>query len=73
MYDVDITPESIVVSLNGDMVMTLREGNTLLIGLSYENINRHDSMRAQDFIHGVLMGVNHVALTGKLPAIVALN
>lgn len=70
MYQVEVTSESVVVSLNGEMVMTLCEGNTLLIGLTYENLCNHDSMRAQDFIDGVLMGINHVAFTGKLPRVV---
>ena len=34
MYQVEATKEQLTVSLNGECVMTLREGNTLLIGLT---------------------------------------
>ena len=65
----EATKEQLTVSLNGERIVTLREGNALLIGWTYESLSRHDVRRAQDFIHGVAAGLNHVVLTGVLPAV----
>jgi hypothetical protein len=70
MYDVDVTPAGVTVSLDGEVLMGLQGGAAPLIGLTYANLQHHDAQRADDFIHGVLCGINHTALTGEVPAVV---
>ena len=63
------TPDTLVISHMGEVILTLTGGNVLLIGMTYLNMGAHGDHRAQDFLHGVLCGVNHVAMTGVPPGI----
>ena len=69
MYEVELTPGRVTVFLMGETIMTITGGNALLIGLTYNNLHSNDEKRGQDFTHGVLMGINHVAMTGGLPVV----
>ena len=70
MYDVDFSNDQFTISLNGQLILRFTEGNTLLIAATYANLNRTDHERGQDFLHGVLMGFNHVAMTDVVPRVV---
>jgi hypothetical protein len=70
MYDVEVTPSVVSVALGGEVLMRLDGGAALLIGLTYANFQHVDPQRADDFMHGVLSGINHCAMTGQVPAVV---
>lgn len=56
-------------SINGELVARLDGGNALTIGLTYVNLQKQDDRRAQDFLHGVVLGMTHIVLTGAIPVV----
>jgi hypothetical protein len=70
MYTLTGTPEQLTIAINDAPVLRLSQGCALLIGLTYSNLQRHSEAHAQDFLHGVVMGLNHVQMTGAVPVCV---
>ena len=69
MYEVIMTPDQLIVSEGGERIITLSGGNAFLIGMMYTNLVKYDETRAQSFIYGVLLGLNHCAITGSVPQV----
>ena len=55
--------------INDVIACELRGGSALSISLTYDSLKRHSEQRADDYISGVVAGINHCAITGQAPKV----
>ena len=73
MYHVEHTHDAWTVydAINGTQLACLTGGFMHTIASTHAHLARVDDKRAQDFVHGVLLTLSHVAMTDRVPLVAA--
>lgn len=65
MFEIESNHAGVVIRNGGAIVGSLRSGNVALIVYTFQNLKQQDPQRADDFIAGVMAGLNHCVMTNS--------